>query len=124
MSHFVLFPKQQAFVLGDSVRRQTAESDSYVRSHHGGRWRISVIGAVCGLLSTFTNEEIMEKVNANLPKDEQFGPLGWYQAKNSRLQREYKRLYPSGQLLQKQRLLFGIMVFCILIAGLSLSFGE
>ncbi len=55
--------------------------------------------AACGLLSTFLTFEMVDKVNEKLPEAEKFGQLGWYLAKRLRLNREYKRFYPGGQLL-------------------------
>ncbi len=42
---------------------------------------------------------MVDKVNEKLPEAEKFGQLGWYLAKRLRLNREYKRFYPGGQLL-------------------------
>jgi hypothetical protein len=82
-----------------------------------------VVVAACGLFSTLTDYEMLDKVNSQLPKQEQFDPLGWYWAKTSRLHREYKRLYPSGRLLQKQRLLVGIACFFMSLLA-CLTFGK
>lgn len=70
----------------------------------------------CGMVATFANYEMMEKVNELLPKEEQFGPLGWYFSKHQRLRREYKRLYPDGRLLLKVRVLTALMFACLLIS--------
>jgi hypothetical protein len=42
--------------------------------------------------------ELVEQANARLPKQEQFFPLGWYAPKTLRLFREYRRLFPDGNL--------------------------
>jgi len=33
--------------------------------------------SICGMVSTFTRYEMMDKVNEKLPKEEQFGVLWW-----------------------------------------------
>jgi hypothetical protein len=73
--------------------------------------------SACGMLATYANYEMMEKVNELLPKEEQFGPLGWYFSKHKRLRREYKRLYPDGRLLLKVRLLTALMFACLFICA-------
>jgi hypothetical protein len=53
---------------------------------------------VCGLTSALINIEMMAQVNAKLPEDRRFSPLGWYAPKTMRLFHEYMRLYPNGKL--------------------------
>ncbi len=81
-----------------------------------------VSASICGMLSTFTSYEMMDKVNAKLRKDDQFDPLGWYLSKTLRLHREYKRLYPSGQLYRRTKLFWVVGCFCLLTCALSLDF--
>jgi len=40
--------------------------------------------SVCGILATFSNFEMIDKVNSKLPDSEKFGQLGWYPAKRWR----------------------------------------
>jgi hypothetical protein len=75
--------------------------------------------SICGMLSTFTRYEMMDKVNEKLPKEEQFGALWWYASKYQRLNREYKRLYPDGDLLLKIRVLIALMFACLLVCVLG-----
>jgi hypothetical protein len=63
-----------------------------------------------------------DKVNGRLPKNDQFAQLGWYWTKTLRLHREYKRLYPSGHLSRKVRLLGGLMFSGLLVCAWSLGF--
>jgi hypothetical protein len=78
--------------------------------------------SICGMIATFANYEMMDKVNAKLPKEEQFDSLGWYFPKSQRLQREYKRLYPDGRLLLKVRVLTALMFGCLLISVWGFGF--
>jgi hypothetical protein len=78
--------------------------------------------SICGLMSTFVNYEMMDAVNENLTKEEQFGPLGWYLSKHQRLRREYQRLYPDGRLVLKVRLLMALMIVSLLICAWSIVF--
>jgi hypothetical protein len=71
----------------------------------------------CGLYSTFAHSEMLEQVNAKLPSDRQFSPLGWYYSKHRRLLSEYRRLYPSGALDNKLRFLGTIMTVAIVVTA-------
>jgi hypothetical protein len=73
--------------------------------------------AICGMISTFTSWEMMDKVNEKLPKEERFTTLWWYASKYQRLHREYKRLYPDGRLLLKYRVLTALMFVCLLVCA-------
>jgi hypothetical protein len=72
--------------------------------------------SICGVIATFANLEMVDKVNASLSKKDQFDALGWYFSKTQRLHREYKKLYPAGRLLLKLRVLMALMIGCLLIA--------
>ncbi len=78
--------------------------------------------STCGMISTFANWEMMDKVNEKLPREEQFAALGWYLSKNLRLHREYKRLYPDGRLLLKVRVVTAIMFACAPISLWAFGF--
>jgi hypothetical protein len=73
--------------------------------------------SICGMLSTFTRYEMMDKVNEKLPKEEQFGALWWYTSKYQRLNLEYKRLYSDAGLLLKVRVLTALMFACLLVCA-------
>jgi hypothetical protein len=81
-----------------------------------------VCAATCGITRTFVSFKIIDSVNERLPEESQFDPLGWYYTKTQRLHREYKRLYPSGDLLLKLRLLTAIMFACMLICAWGFGF--
>jgi hypothetical protein len=70
-----------------------------------------------GLAGSLAGLEIVDAVNAKLPKEEKFAPLGWYFAKTQRLNREYRRLYPSGRLLWRQGICSAAMLLCLLVAA-------
>lgn len=75
---------------------------------------------ISGFISTITSYEMMDEVNAKLPKEAQFERIGWYASKTLRLHREYRRFYPDGRLLFKVRALFAVMAVCLLIGFLCL----
>ena len=77
---------------------------------------------VCGLLGTAATWQMVDKVNEKLPKENQFGYLGWYWSKALRLHREYNRLYPSGHLSRRVRVLAGLMFSCVVICAWALRF--
>jgi hypothetical protein len=58
----------------------------------------------CGLIASFKTFQMVDKVNARLPKQEHFDPLWWYLSRRQRLVREYKRLYPDGPLPTHSRI--------------------
>jgi hypothetical protein len=79
-------------------------------------------GSICCMIATFANFEMLYRVNASLPKSDQFNALGWYFFKTQRLHREYKRLYPAGRLLLKLRVLMALMIGCLFIAVWGFEF--
>ena len=80
--------------------------------------------SVCGLLASLATFELVDKVNDNLPREEQFAPLGWYLFKYQRLNREYKRLYPDGRQLVKVRVLTALMFVFLLISAWGFGFKK
>ena len=66
---------------------------------------------------------IVDAVNAKLPTSDQFGQLGWYLTKTLRLHREYRRLYPDGDLVRRQGLLGVGMLICTVLAMGFIGFG-
>jgi hypothetical protein len=78
--------------------------------------------SVCGISSMLASWEMMDKVNDKLPKEEQFATLWWYAAKSLRLSREYKRLYPDGNLLLKIRVLRVLMIACLIACAWGFGF--
>jgi hypothetical protein len=81
-----------------------------------------VCGVASALYSGFLTYAAMDKVNERLPVEQRFPPLWWYAEKYSRLRREYRRLYPGGELLRKA-FLFEIACFvCCLFGFCALYF--
>jgi hypothetical protein len=78
--------------------------------------------AVSGIGWTVFSQEMVDRVNAALPKGAQYSLLGWYWPKTLRLHREYRRLFPSGALLLKVRIAYGIALACMLICAWALGF--
>ena len=74
------------------------------------------------MLSTVAGQQMVEKVNNKLPRDSQFGELGWYWLKIQRLHREYGRLYPSGQLSRKIRVFWGLGIISLLVSAWGFGF--
>ena len=70
-----------------------------------------------GLSASITQFAIVDAVNEKLPTSEQFQHLGWYLTKTSRLHREYRRLYPTGNLLRRQRILSALALVCLIVAA-------
>ena len=66
---------------------------------------------------------IVDAVNAKLPTNEQFDPLGWWLPKTLRLHREYRRLYPDGSLLRREGVLAAMSLICVLLAATLIGFG-
>ena len=75
--------------------------------------------STCGIIAALTNFDMVDRVNEKLPASGQFAAAGWYFAKTQRLYREYRRLYPSGHLLRRVRLLTALMVACLLTCAWS-----
>jgi hypothetical protein len=78
-------------------------------------------GAACGILSTFANFEMIDKVNGKLPEPERFALLGWHLSKHQRLRRTYRRFYPEGPLVLRVRVLTVLMFACGFIAAWGLG---
>jgi hypothetical protein len=76
-----------------------------------------VCGSICGILATFSNFEMVDKVNDKLPDNEKFAHLGWYFSKTQRLRHKYRTLYPDGRLLLRVCILIAVMFMCLFIAA-------
>jgi hypothetical protein len=68
--------------------------------------------SICGVIAAVAGLEMADKVNEKLPREDQFGELGWHAPKTLRLYREYKRLCPDGRLLRKIHALTAVMAAC------------
>ncbi len=64
---------------------------------------------------------MVDEVNKLLPVEQQFSPLGWYWSKYERLNLEYKRLYPSGNLWKRFRVFTALMFACGLVAARGIT---
>ena len=71
-----------------------------------------------GLSASITQFAMIDAVNERLPESEQFNHLGWHLTKTARLRREYRRLYPTGNLLRRQRILWALALVCLITAVL------
>jgi hypothetical protein len=60
---------------------------------------------------------MVAEVNKFLPVDQQFSQVGWYSSKYERLKREYKRLYPDGNLWKRFCISVALM-FAFALAGI------
>jgi hypothetical protein len=70
-----------------------------------------------GLGASIIQFAIVDAVNDKLPENEQFNHLGRYPTKTVRLHREYRRLYPTGNLLRRQRILWWLALVCLVLAA-------
>jgi hypothetical protein len=53
---------------------------------------LAIVGvSVCGLVCTFVNFEIVDRVNENLPADKQYSWIGWHAEKTGRLFSDYRK---------------------------------
>ena len=81
-----------------------------------------VCASICGFIATFVNFEMIDLVNAKLPKDEQFERAWWYLDKALRLRREYKRFYPRGRHIQRIYTLEAVMFGCGIVSAWAFGF--
>lgn len=84
---------------------------------------IAIIGSIagvgvpaCGLTTMSLGFEIVDKVNELLPAEQQFERFNWYYSKYQRLNYEYRRLYPAGDLLRRYRTFTLLMVACLFVS--------
>ena len=77
---------------------------------------------VVGILATINLFAIVQAVNNKLASDNQFNPLGWGLPKTISLHKQYRRLYPNGDLLRRQGVLTAVMFFCIAVAAGLIGF--
>ena len=70
-----------------------------------------------GLASCLTHLAIVEAVNAKLPTTDQFDQFGWGPVKSLKLRNEYRRFYPSGNLLRRAGILAAVSLFSLVVAG-------
>lgn len=77
-------------------------------------------GGVLGLTSLAIHSRMIEDVNQKLPADQRFGDAWWGPGRTMRLGREYRRLYPDGRLLRRQRTVLAIAALLWLAAVICL----
>ena len=80
-----------------------------------------VIGG-CGLAANITVIQMVETVNAMLPKEERFEVLWWYWPKTARLYRMYRSLFPESRLLLRLHWLYGTALTSLVAAAALLGF--
>jgi hypothetical protein len=84
---------------------------------------LALVGvSISGIRSTIVHLEMVSRVNAMLPKERQFAELGWHLPKTQRLHREYRALFPGGDLLRKWRTTVATGLLSLLICAWSLGF--
>jgi hypothetical protein len=83
-----------------------------------------ICGSAMGVASTVAHGAIVDAVNAQLPRPEQFKVFGWHLPKFLRLRREYLRLYPAGNLLRREGWLAAAMLGCMVGVAALLGFGT
>jgi hypothetical protein len=92
-----------------------------------GKLAVAVVLLFCvggfGLAGVINHLTIIGAVNAKLPTDNRFEPLGWYLPKTLRLHSAYRRLYPDGRLLRRQAVLAALALVCLVGATTLLGFG-
>lgn len=83
---------------------------------------LALVGvSVSGIVSTIVHLEMVRRVNAMLPKERQSAELGWYLPETQRLHREYRTLFPGGDLLHKWRIMVATGLVSLLICAWSLG---
>lgn len=75
-----------------------------------------------GVANAATGFKMVELVNMRLTSDEQFPYGGWWLGKTPRLHREYRRLYPSGPHIRRQRWLGTVMALALGVLMVALGF--
>jgi hypothetical protein len=78
--------------------------------------------AICGILATFFNFEMIDRVNEKLPDTAKFELIGWHFSKREKLYGQYRTFYPDGRLIFRVRILTAIMFVCLLVAAWSFGF--
>lgn len=72
-----------------------------------------------GLLLTFANYKLVNKVNAHSPQELDAPHPGGDVLKLLHLHREYQRLFPEGNLHIRIRVMMALMFACLLVAALA-----
>ena len=66
---------------------------------------------------------MVDAVNSKLPSDGQFSLIGWGPVKTLRLHKQYRRLYPNGDLLRRQGIWTAAMFSCFVVAAGLIGLG-
>jgi hypothetical protein len=80
-------------------------------------WMVTVGLGIATALNVF---DIVDAVNGRLPEKDRIDLSSIHIGKRLRLHREYRRLYPTGKLLQRQGKLGAYMLACCVVAALLL----
>jgi hypothetical protein len=80
--------------------------------------------SVCGFAATLTQWRMVDEVNKKLPPEERLYAIGGPWRKRNHARSKYRRLYPNGPLLRRERLLTAIegaaVVLLTALMGLTL----
>ena len=84
---------------------------------------VAIVGvSVCGMVGTFVNFEIVDRVNENLPADQQYSWIGWHAEKTGRLFSDYRKFYPNGGLIRRLYLVSAIGVSFLVLSAWGFKF--
>lgn len=75
-------------------------------------------GISCIIKANLLEFRMIDEINRNLPKVEQISKAWNYPGKESRVQSEYRRLYPEGRLLSKYKAVLYSGVFLLVLFAL------
>jgi hypothetical protein len=83
---------------------------------------VVIVGSLSGLVGALVNVAMIDKVNARLPKEQQFSYFGRSAQRMLRLWREYRRLFPDGKLHVVEGTLAAAALACVLCVAWALGF--
>ena len=75
-----------------------------------------------GIAATVAWSALVDAVNAKLPAEDRFEPLGWWIGKSLRLVSAYRRLYPGGTLVRRHGVLVLGGVACVTATAALIGF--
>jgi hypothetical protein len=90
------------------------------------RWTafgLIIVGvAALGIADSAAYWAMVDKVNARLPKEQQLSHAGWWFGKYLRIHREYRRLFPEGNLVRKVGVYNLLVCLGLLLAAALVGF--
>jgi hypothetical protein len=72
-----------------------------------------------GLLLTLANYRLVAQVNSLSPQELEISRVGGDVMKLMHLHREYRKLFPEGNLVLQIRVMMALMFVCLLVASLA-----